>query len=378
MKKYIYLDNAATTRASDETKAAAELYADMLFYNPSAAYAPALEVKHKLMEAAQTIASLLGATKEEIIFTSCATESNNYAFECGIKNKKGNIVVSATEHASVYESALRLKSKGYDVRFVRPDKNGSISPEETARTVDENTAFVSIIHCSNETGAINDISAISSAVKKICPKAVIHSDGVQAFCKIPTDMTKLGVDLYSMSAHKVGGLKGVGALYVRKGFNMQPFIVGGGQQNNRRSGTENVCGIIGFANSAKAYKSKAALFDGNKFREIFINALNGKADFTVNGNGKNSGYILSLSFRNLRGEVIAHMMEDRGVLIGLGSACSAHVRTNRVLEAMGVDRSYAEGSIRISFCPQTTEEEVNYAAKALVDSVSELKEKIQG
>ena len=378
MKKYIYLDNAATTKASEEAKAAAMLYADELFYNPSASYAPALEVKRRITEAAQSLATLLGVTKDEIVFTSCATESNNYAFECGVKNKKGNIVVSAIEHASVYESAMRLKNKGFDVRFVYPDDSGCIRAEDVAHAADGNTAFVSVIHCSNETGAINDIAAISSAVKQISPKAVMHSDGVQAFCKIPTDMSKSGVDLYSVSAHKVGGLKGVGALYVRKGFNMQPFIVGGGQQNNRRSGTENVCGITGFAESAKAYKAHAATFDGHIFRNIFISALQGKADFRVNGSGKNSGYILSLSFEGLRGEVIAHMMEDRGVLIGLGSACSSHIRTNRVLDAMGVERAYADGSIRISFSPQTTEDEVRYAADALVACVLELKEKIQG
>ena len=376
MKNYIYLDNAATTKPSKEAMTALRLYSDKMFYNPSASYAPALEVKREITQAAQTIADLLGAAKDEIIFTSCATESNNYAFECGIKNKKGNAVVSAAEHASVYESALRLKNKGIDVRFVRPGSDGIVHAEDVAAATDANTAFVSVIHCSNETGAINDIAAISEAIKKISPKAVVHSDGVQAFCKIPTNVNKLGTDLYSISAHKVGGLKGIGALYVKKGFNMQPFIVGGGQQKNRRSGTENVCGIIGFAESAKTYAAKAASFDGNKLREIFINSLAGKIDFKVNGNADNSGYILSLSFRGLRGEIIAHVMEDRGVLIGLGSACSTHIRTNRVLGAIGVDRAYAEGSVRISFSPDNTADEVSFAANALVETVCELKSKM--
>ncbi len=378
MKNYIYLDNAATTKASSQAIAALNRYSDAMYYNPSASYAPALEVKRALSEASQTLASLLGASKEEIIFTSCATESNNYAFECGIKNKKGNVVVSATEHASVYESALRLKNKGFEVRFVAPNSDGTITPQNILPYIDSNTAFVSVIHCSNETGAVNDISAISSTVKKISPKAVIHSDGVQAFCKIPVNVSKLGVDLYSVSAHKVGGLKGVGALYVKKGFNMQPFIVGGGQQNNRRSGTENVCGIIGFAESAKACRKKAENFNGKFFRDIFIETLKGNADFIVNGNKENSGYILSLSFRGLRGEIISHLMEDRGVLIGLGSACSTHIRTNRVLDAMGVEKAYSNGSVRISFSPDNTEQEIRYAANALKEAVCELNEKMKG
>lgn len=316
----IYLDNAATTKASQAAIDSMIKYAGEDFYNPSAGYAPALAVKKALGKATADIADLLGADPDEIVFTSCATESNNFAFECGVKNKKGNIVVSAGEHASVYECAQRLKSRGADVRFVMPDGNGVVTAEALAQVVDGSTAFVSIIHCSNETGAVSDIKALCAAVKSVSPKAVFHSDGVQAFCKIPTDVHDLGVDLYSVSAHKVGGLKGVGALYVRKGFNMQPFIVGGGQQNGRRSGTENTGGIIGFAEAAKIYKNKAAAFDAKALREAVINVFDGHDGVRINGRGTNSGYILSVSFKGLRGEIIAHMAEDEGVLVGLPSA----------------------------------------------------------
>lgn len=377
-EKYIYLDHAATTKMCPQAKAALVKYADEWYFNPSAGYSPALEVKAALKDATATVADLLGASDDEIIFTSGATESNNTAFECGIKNKKGNIVVSATEHASVYESALRLKSKGADVRFVSSTKDGAVTPTALAEVMDENTAFVSILHCSNETGVVNDIAALCETAKSVSPRVVFHSDGVQAFCKIGTDLHDLGVDLYSVSAHKVGGAKGVGALYVRRGWHLPPFIAGGGQQNGRRSGTENVGGIVGFAAAAKEFRRCAATFDANALRNAVIERFSSLDWVRVNGNGANSGYILSLSFRGLKGEVLAHMAEERGVLVGLGSACSAHVKTNRVLEAMQVPKDFAGGSIRISFGPENTEEEIKHATDILFESAEKLRSVIYG
>ncbi len=374
----IYLDNAATTAACDSAISALGKYAGEAFFNPSAGYAPALEVRSALDKAAEEFADLLGAEKSEIIFTSCATESNNYAFECGIKNKKGNVVVSAGEHASVYESAMRLKSRGVDVRFAPLSEKGNVTEEGLKTVVDKNTAFVSLIHVSNETGVINDISSLSRVVRSIAPGAVVHSDGVQAFCKTDVRVHELGVDLYSVSAHKVGGLKGVGALYARRGFNMKPFIVGGGQQNGRRSGTENVGGIIGFVLAAKEYKNRAETFDPHKLRNIFIEKFSDIPWIKINGTAENSGYILSVSFENLRGEIIAHMAEERGVLIGLGSACSTHVKANRVLESMGISGAFSGGSVRISFSPSNTADEASVAADVIFSAAKQLKEKING
>ena len=372
----IYLDNAATTRVLPVALEKIVRFAEEDYFNPSAGYAPAIAVKKELHRAAETIAEMLGASADEIIFTSCATESNNFALGCGIKNKKGNVVVSSGEHASVYECAMRLKSKGMEVRFVDPDANGHVTPEKVAAATDENTAFVSVIHCSNETGVVNDIAAISATVRKISPKVVVHSDGVQAFAKIRTDVKELGVDLYSISAHKVGGMKGVGALYVRRGFGMQPFIAGGGQQYGRRSGTENVCGITSFAAAAKQYAETAASFDASALRKIFTDKFGSMDNVRINGGGVTSGYIVSLSFKGLKGEIIAHGMEDRGILIGLGSACSTHVRSNRVLSAMGVDKEYAQGSVRISFSPFCNIEDAMTAADALEQVTNELRIKM--
>lgn len=374
----IYLDNAATTKVCKNAIVGAMDYAENAFYNPSAGYSTALIIRKDLETATASIAALLGADAKEIVFTSCATESNNWAFECGVKNKKGNIAVSAMEHASVYESAMRLKSRGMDVRFIPADKSGQVTEEAVLSVIDADTSFVSVIHCSNETGAVNDIRALCAAVKTVAPRAVFHSDGVQAFCKMPVNLHSIGVDLYSVSAHKVNGFKGVGALYVKKGFNMSPYILGGGQQSGRRSGTENVCGIIGFGIAAKEYSEKAKKFDADALRKKLIEKFSRHGFIRVNGTCKNSGYILSLSFCGLRGEVLAHMVEEKGVLIGLGSACSTHVRTNRVLHSMGVTDECAEGSVRISFSPDTTEEEALSAADVIMSAAMELKEKMHG
>lgn len=370
---YIYLDNAATTQVSESAAKVMLHYAREEFYNPSAGYAPALEVRKQIKRSANEIAGILGASGEEIIFTSCATESNNHAFSCGIKNKKGNVIVSSMEHASVYECAMRLKSKGIDVRFVNPDSSGHILPEDIAALADSNTAFVSIIHCSNETGTINDIQEIVKAVKKKSPSAIFHCDGVQAFCKIPTDVKKLGIDMYSVSAHKVGGMKGTGALYVRKGLNLPAFIAGGGQQESRRAGTENVCGIMSFAIAATEYRNAASNFNAHELRDIFIQKFAGDEKVKINGSGTDSGYVISISFLGLRGEIIAHGMEDKGILVGLGSACSTHIRSNRVLGSMGVSKEFAEGSIRISFSPHNNTAEAITAADALKEITDELR-----
>lgn len=375
----IYLDNAATTKTIDSAAQKMLYYACQDYYNPSAGYAPALEVKKAIDSAKKYVASALNADESEIIFTSCATESNNTAFECGIKNKKGNVVISAMEHASVYESAMRLKSKGTDVRIAPLTKSGTVDIEKFRSLVDNNTAFVSVIHASNETGAINDIKTLRNIVKQISPNAVFHSDGVQAFCKTSTDLHNLDVDLYSISAHKIGGFKGVGILYVKKGLNIPAFIVGGGQQDSRRSGTENVGGIVSLAEAIKEYKLAATETKVSELRDYAINQFRTLDWAKINGlESANTGYVLSVSFQGLRGEVIAHMVEEKGIIIGLGSACSTHVKTNRVLAAMGLNKSFIDGSIRISFSPYNTLAEVEFATKEIIEAAKRLREVMNG
>lgn len=378
--KLIYLDSAATTAVDKSIAEIALKYYTDDFYNPSSLYKQAHVVKRQLEDAAARIGRLLGADGGDIVFTSCATESNNYALECGYKNKKGNLVISGGEHASVYEKAMNIKSGGRDVRIVPLKPDGRVDGEKLLAAVDENTALVSVIHVSNETGAINDAADLCKRVKDKNKRAVFHSDGVQAFCKLNIDLQSTGIDLYSVSAHKVGGLKGVGALYVKKGFNMKPFIVGGGQQGNRRSGTENVGGIVSFAAAAELYKSKAACFNAKAVYNYLVTQIKSELDYAIINGSADSGncYILSVSFPGIKGEVLAHMLEEKGILIGLGSACSTHVKQSRVHLQLGLSQKETEGSIRISLSPDNTVDEIKYAASELMAAVKKLKGIIDG
>lgn len=370
----IFLDNASTTRVCPEALDMVKKVSDELYYNPSALYGEALKVKNLIDDARKEIANLLGANQNEIYFTSCATESNNWAYEKGIKNKKGNIVVSSAEHASGYECALVAKSKGIEVRFVSLNKDGTVNEEDFINKVDENTCFVSVIHCSNETGAVNDIARLCKKVKAISPKAIIHSDGVQAFCKTNISVKESGVDLYSVSAHKVGGLKGTGALYVRDGLNLAPFISGGGQERGLRSGTENVAGIVCFGVAARLYKKK---YDACAIKEMRAYIAKELMPLDVKINGENEGNILSITIPGIKAEILQHLLSDKGVLIGLGSACSSRARNNRVLSAMGLKQKEIDGSIRISLGIENNMREIAEAVKIMKNDIITLRGNIR-
>ncbi len=366
----IFLDNASTTSPCGDIGKILDI-ACRSYYNPSALYGEALKVKNMLEDARKEIANLLGADKSEIYFTSCATESNNWAYEKGIKNKKGNIVVSASEHASGYESAMAQKSKGVDVRFAALNKDGSIDEDDLFDKIDENTCFVSVIHCSNETGTLNDIASIVKKIRSVNPKIVIHSDGVQAFLKYDYNIKELGVDLYSISAHKIGGLKGIGALFIKKGLNIAPLIVGGGQEFGARSGTENVAGILSFAQAAKHFKQNYDRDMIIKMRKYMISELM-PLNVKINGNQKAES-ILSVTIPGIKAEILQHMLSDKGVLIGLGSACSSRSRNNRVLSAIGLDQKEIEGSIRISFGIENDMKQIIAATDILKTEINDLR-----
>ncbi len=363
----IYLDNASTTPVWESAiKAAEEVYRTS-FFNPSSTYRDAIPVKMMIRTARTIVAKRLGCPPEELYFTSGATECNNWAITCGAKNGKGNIVISGGEHACVYECAKNLKTnKGYDVRISGILPDGTVDAEDLIGLIDENTRLVSVIHASNETGAVNDIAALSKRIKAKNPNVIFHSDGVQAYLKISNDVRELGVDLYSVSGHKVGAPKGVGAMYVSSKTRLQPFIFGGGQEYGMRSGTENVAGIAAFGVATEEYLSR---FDREKIlslRKRFIDEVSKTDGVTVLGNGaETNATILALSIAGTRAEIIQSMCSDENVLIGRGSACASRHSGNRVLEAMGLKKKDIDGAIRISFSPLTTEEEVVTAAKVI-------------
>ena len=369
----IYLDNAATTKPFENViHRMHAFYADS-YFNPSALYAPAARVATEIEKARAYIENALGGGGK-LYFTSGATESNSWVYQCGVKNKKGNIVVSMGEHASGYENAQALSGKGQDVRYVRLQRDGTVDREDFLRKIDADTTLVSVIHCSNETGAVNDLPFLVRAVKKIAPRALFHSDGVQALAKIPVNCRNAGVDLYSISAHKIGGVKGVGALWVREGIRLQPLLKGGGQEGGARSGTENVAGIAGFAEALGSFMQVDTQAIG-RWRDTIKSALLSVENVRINEAACNSPYILSFSVPGIRAEHLQRMLAEKDILIGLGSACSARHKNNRVLAAMGCDKSQIEGSARISFGAQNLQDDMHYVASVLTESIENLRTK---
>ena len=371
----IYLDNAATTKPSPGTVAMAERILEAEYFNPSALYYPGVALRNEIEKTREKIADKLGCKTGEIVFTSGATEANNWVMSKGIKNKHGNIVISEGEHPSVYEPAMSVKGQGTTVRIVPLSKDGTVDGQKLLELIDADTTLVSVMHVSNETGAVNDVKSLSKSVKAINPRTLFHSDGVQAFCKTPIALGGSDIDLYSISAHKIGGLKGIGALYIKNGINLAPLIFGGGQEKNLRSGTENVMSILSFGTAISDFDDSSV----PKCYECAIDLLSNADGFLINGSAEHSSrFIISVGISGVKSEILQHLLSDQGILIGTGSACSSKTKKNRTLESMKVEKKYADGNIRISFSPTSTPEETAYAIKIIIDTADKLRSKIHG
>ncbi len=375
----IYLDNAATTKPDWESCEKAQAYLTEKFYNPSALYREGHALQSELKKARSVLLSRVASeTDFEAVFTSCGTEADNQAI-FGFA-RRGNAITTLGEHSAVGVAFAELKNRGIcEPRFAPLRKDGSVDIEKLLALVDEKTSFVSVIHVNNETGTINDINQIVKAVKTKNPRVIFHSDGVQAYGKIPFRMAK-EIDLYSVSAHKIGGLKGVGALIKRKSLVLPPYIIGGGQESGRRSGTENTFGIKQFEYAAEK-KFSALKADYERiltYRERFWELLD-KEIFLRLSPENGSPYILSVSALGLRGEILLHMANDRGVIVGTGSACSSNAknRYSKVVLACGHDERTADGVLRVSFSSSTSEEDVEKGADVLNAVAKELKNRMK-
>ena len=375
----IYLDNAATTKPCKEAFEKASIFATEKYYNPSALYTEGYALQSELKKARSVLLSKVAdETAFELIFTSCGTESDNQAiFSFAIR---GNAVTTAGEHSAVTASFTELKNRGIAEMRVAPlNKDGSVNVEKLLELVDEKTSLVSVMHVNNELGSINDINAIAKLVKAKNPRTIFHSDGVQAYGKIPFRLAK-EVDLYSVSAHKIGGLKGVGALIKRKSLVLPPYIHGGGQETGRRSGTENVFGIKQFEYAAE--RKFATLKEDyerlREYREMLWTGLD-KEVYTRLSDTNTCPYILSISAVGLRGEILLHMANDKGLIIGTGSACSSNAKTrySKVVLACGYDEKTADGVLRISFSNETTAEEIDTATRILNEIGRDLKRRMK-
>lgn len=374
----IFLDNASTTRLCSEAKSEIEKSHD-LFYNPSAVYGKSLEIRKMLDEAKQNICRALGVSyNNNLIITGSATEANNLAIFGSIKKTDSQLVFGAGEHPSVYNCALELKARGFNVVFAPLAKTGEVDLEILSKILEKPTAFVSIMTVSNETGAINNIQKISKLIRRTNPNAIFHSDGVQAFGKIPTNVLNMDVDLFSISAHKIGGPKGIGALYVKNIKKLKPIIFGGGQEFGLRSGTENTMFTLAFGEIARSLKIKESYDKINEIRNYVRNFFESKDGVEINSPKDASPYVLSLSFCGVRGETLVHVLEGENIILGTGSACSSKKGAlNRTLEEMGKTKEENEGAVRISFSKETTLDEVKQACNIIYDSYLKLKEKLK-
>lgn len=389
----IYLDNAATTAPNKEALRIATQKYEELFYNPSASYKQGAEVHALIEDSKHTILETLVNEEDiadyDIIFTGSGTEANNLAVY--INGNYGDVVISDREHASVYQTAMNVSSSFVENNEYLHERIecACVDTKIILNPIGRQTQIVSVIHVSNETGEINDIYSIARAVKQYSCCTLFHSDGVQAYGKIPFKLTP-EIDMYSISAHKIGGIKGVGALVYRKEVRdrLRPVIYGGGQGNGLRSGTENVLGIIDFAESVKRWAYIGEFFYSDSFYdrvEIAYGAVAGtkellwrfldKDKFVRISPEDGSPYILTVSAKGKNNEVIQKILEEKyDVLVGIGSACSSnHARNKgRVLRALGYGDDIINGALRFSFSPQTTVEEIRTAAKAVNEVVQEL------
>ncbi len=371
----IYFDNAATTKPSLSAICKASEYNNEKFFNPSTLYSDGLNCAKDLKIAKESILRNLGGTVHDVVFTSCGTESDNQAIFCVVK--RGAYITDRGEHSAVYKAFCELKQHGNTVEFVSLNSDGSVNEQELLNVVSKvKPDFVSIMHVNNETGAINDINSIAKKIKAINNKIIFHSDGVQSYGKIPYRLSN-DIDLYSISAHKVNGLKGVGALIRRKNVNVSPLIFGGGQENGLRSGTENVFGIKVFEFAGIEHYSclKDNFTKVAGLKNCFVEQLDNNNTIIISGE-KSSPYILTFSAIGLRGEVLMHALEKENIIVGNGSACSSKNRFSRVIEACGYKSNVLDGVVRISFSHENTYDEVNYAVKVINETIQNLKRKL--
>ncbi len=385
-----YLDHAATTPVRPEVLEKMLPYFTEIFGNPSSLYALAGEARYGVDESREQVAAVLGARSSEIVFTGGGSESDNLAIK-GLAalqaHAGGHIITTAIEHHAVIHPVEQLEKRGFTATYVGVDSTGRVDPEEFAAAVQPDTFLASVMLVNNEVGTIQDVAAISRLVRESAErsgtKVLIHSDAVQAAGKLSLNVDELGVDLMSLSGHKIYGPKGVGVLYVRRGVELEPLIAGGGQERQRRSGTENVALIVGMAEALTLSESERPAsrdrFDRLATRLIAgVNERIPNASFNGNDNPDQSSggrvpEVVNFSFPGVEGEPILLGLDFKGIAASSGSACSsASLEPSHVLLAMGVDPELAVGSVRISMGRDTIEEDVDDVVQALASVLEQL------
>lgn len=372
----IYLDNAATTKMTEGSLRVLKEANEERWFNASALYKEASEESRRIREAREALSAALRAGGGELYFLSGGTEADNTALLCTRKPKGSRVIVGEGEHDAVINPAKLLKEQGFDVVFAPIKPDGGVDEEKFAELLTPDVSLVSVMHVSNETGAVNDIAKLVRMTKKASPKAVFHSDGVQAFGKVKVDLRALGVDLYTVSGHKIGAPKGIGALYVAKGAPVRPLVYGGGQEKGFRSGTENGPAIEAFAVAAeRAVRDLSA--NCSKKRDYIEHLANGIADAVpdtvfITDRERSAPHILTVAFAGVRGEVLLHALDARGIMVGVGSACSSH-RESRFKSLLGLDEAHRDGIVRFSVSERNDIDEVPIVVQALKEETEKLR-----
>ena len=379
----IYLDNSATTKIRQEVMEEIKDVYENNYGNPSSIHRKGLQIEKKMEISRKSVARVINAKPEEIYFTGGGTESNNIAILGHLNNLskseiRYNIITTQIEHPSVY-NIFKHFDENLDVKYLGTDNTGKINISELAESVDENTLLVSIILVNNELGTIQELDKIVETVKKKNKRTKIHVDAIQAFGKIKIDTNKSHVDTISFSSHKIHGPKGVGGLYIRSGCRINSVIFGGNQEKGIRPGTENTPGIVGFGKACElvyenfeeetdklyALKEKYGMKLKEEIEDIKINS-----DLTKFG----APHILNVSFKNIKGEVLVHYLEDKGIYVSTGSACSSKSKSdNRILKSINLDRDYIDGTIRISFGHFNNFDEIDYVIFNMKESINEIR-----
>ncbi len=379
----VYLDNAATTRVFDSVKNIMMETLGVDYGNPSSMHQKGIDAEKYIKDARELLAKSLKVDPKEIIFTSGGTESNNMAVigtAYGYKRSGNHIITTRIEHPSIHNPLLFLEENGYRVSYIPVDQNGNIIMEELLNAVCNDTILVSVMYVNNEVGSVQNISEISKRIKEKNPKVLLHVDAIQAFGKYRIYPRREGIDLLSISGHKIHGPKGSGVLYVRDKIKIKPILFGGGQQKGMRSGTENVPAIAGIGQAVSdiyenheqkrenLYQLKRTLIEGVKQIEgVTVNCLGNTLTDTA-------PHIVSVSFDGIRSEVLLHALEDKGIYVSSGSACASnHPDLSGTLKAIGLKENLLDSTLRFSFSVFTTMEDIEYTINILNELVPVLR-----
>ena len=368
-----YLDNSATTRPSPAVAAAVTDLMEGGWYNPSALYKPALEIQKKMDAVREICLKAAGAAGQKAIFTSGGTEADNLALLGHLKSRRkpGKVLISSVEHPAVSACAEEIRRMGHTVEEIPAGRNGAVDMEKLEAQLDPETVMISVMQVNNETGAAEPQAEIARLRNGKAPEAAIHVDGVQGFLRMPLDFNRLGIQSYAFSGHKIHGLKGTGALIIRKDHAVRPVQFGGGQEGNLRSGTENTFGIIALGEAIRTWDPEANERMREMKNHLRTELLRRIPEARINGPDENpeacAPHILNIALTPVRSQTMLFALEGDGVYVSAGSACASRKqKISPVLKAMGVSTEQADCSLRFSLCPMTTIEEIEYAIECTV------------